>query len=90
MVSKSAPEVTSCAVPSTADVPALTRPRPSDGCIVIRGLFRSLLYLPDADDVQKPTRPPSSGTIHVAVATEVPDLRYVVEETYFSSLMAIA
>ena len=57
---------------------------------MILGLFRSLLYLPDADDVQKPTRPPSSGTIHVAVATEVPDLRYVVEETYFSSLMAIA
>jgi len=45
------------------------------------------LYLPDADEVQKPTRPASSGTIQVAVGTAVPDLRNVVVATYFSSPM---
>ncbi len=90
IASKSAPEVLSCTVPSTAAVPSLTRPRASDGWIVIFGLFRRRLYFPDRDEVQKPTRPPSSGTIQVGVATGVPDFRYVVEEMYFSSLMPMS
>jgi len=54
---------------------------------VIRGSWRSRLYLPDREDVQNPTPPSSSGTIHVAVETPAPDLRNVVDATYFSSAM---
>jgi len=43
--------------------------------------------LPDREDVQNPTPPSSSGTIHVAVETPAPDLRNVVDATYFSSAM---
>src|ERR1700685_3058656 len=71
-------------------VSTFTLPRILDGCRVTRGLFRSRLYLPDADEVKKPTRPASSGTIQVAVGTAVPDLRNVVVATYFSSPMPTA
>ena len=57
--------------------------------MVILGLLRRRLYLPDFDDVQNPTRPPSSGTIQVGVETPAPVLRKVVEATYFSSAMAM-
>ena len=57
---------------------------------MIRWLLRSRLYLPDAEEVQKPTWPPSSATIQVGVVTAAPDLRYVVDATYFSSLIAMA
>src|ERR1700761_5253737 len=73
--SKSGPEVTNVAAPSTTSAPDLTRPRASLGATVIRGLLRSRLALPVADEVQKPNRPPSSGTIHVVVVTASPDFR---------------
>jgi hypothetical protein len=56
---------------------------------VIVALLRRRLYLPDFEDVQNPTRPSSSGTIQVGVVTPVPDLRNVVDATYFSSLMVM-
>ncbi len=87
--SKSLPEVANSALPSTGDEPSRTRPRTSDGCTTTLGLFRSRLCLPDVDDVQKPTRPPSSGTIHVGVDTPEPVLRKVVTATYFASLSAM-
>ena len=89
MASNSAPDVASSAVPSTGSEPAFARPRESEGWMVILGLLRRRLYLPDFDDVQNPTRPPSSGTIQVGVETPAPVLRKVVEAMYFSSAMAM-
>src|SRR5262252_7075986 len=74
IASKSGPEVTSSTVPVTGVVPTLTRPRTSLGCSVRLGLFRSRLTLPEAEEVNRPTRPPSNGTIQVAVATATPVL----------------
>src|SRR5580692_8192256 len=89
IASKSAPDVTSSAVPSTDGDPPLTRPRASAGWSVILGFARRRLHLPDADEVQKPTRDPSSAQIQVWVGTAAPDLRYVVEATNFSSLIGM-
>jgi hypothetical protein len=47
-------------------------------------LFRSRLALPEAEEVNRPTRPPSTGTIQVAVAAATPVLRKVATDTYFS------
>ena len=67
IASKSGPEVTSSTVPVTGVMPAMTRPRTSLGCSVNLGLlFRSRLILPEAEEVERPTRPPSTGTIQVA------------------------
>jgi hypothetical protein len=88
IASNSGPEVTSATVPVTGVVPAMTRPRTSLGCSVNLGLFRSRLILPEAEEVKRPTRPPSTGTIQVAVATATPVLRKVATDTYFSREIA--
>ena len=75
-------------MPVTGVVPVLTRPRASLGCSVTLGLFCSRLALPEAEEVNRLTWPPSSGTIQIAVATATPVLRKVATDTYFSCEIA--
>jgi len=64
-----------------------TRPGTTSAWTVTTGLVRNRFVFPADEEVQNPTRPSSSGTIHVGVATAAPDLRNVATEANFSSAM---
>ena len=70
-------------------VPSTTLPRPSHGWKRTRSVWASRLAFPEAELVQKPKRPSSSGTHHTGVDTPVPSRRNVSNDRYFSSMVAI-
>lgn len=87
--SKSVP-VARTAFPEMIDEPEVTLPRWSLGWNVTRLSLRIRLHFHDSPWVVKPTVPSPRSTIHTGDDLPSPFLRYVVSETYFSSVIDIA
>ncbi len=83
----SAPTSTS-AVAEKMGEPAGTLPRIEHGCNVTAGLLRMRFTLPESISVTSPPDPSGRPAIHTGVGTASPFLRNVVNNTYFSSVIA--
>jgi hypothetical protein len=88
LTGRASPPTSTSAVADTMEEPAATLPRIVHGCNVTAGLLRMRFTLPESISVVNPAVPSGRAAIHTGVGTASPFLRNVVNNTYFSSVIA--